>query len=276
MSLNYERQRVLIWGKTYPQLSAGHRETVCTGACLEDGTPIRIYPIPFRYLDDHRQYSLYDWIEVPIANNSKDARPESFKAKSRQIVKVGEAGRERGWSARRKIIFANNDWHYNCLDHLKARQEEDRSSLGIIPIAEVSSVNVDNLDDSAQRKHNEKLRRLKSQDDLFQGQQKDLEFLPKRVRVEWYCGDDEPAEECSGHSSRIYDWGLNQLSRKRGISAARQKIEELSNLEKYDLHFYVGNMAAHPTTFIVIGLWYPKRQEVQVDRQQGDLFSSHP
>jgi len=40
----YEKRRFLIWGKTAPELSTKYQETVCTGAVLEDGTPIRLYP----------------------------------------------------------------------------------------------------------------------------------------------------------------------------------------------------------------------------------------
>ena len=32
---------VLIWGKTYPELSSRYVETVCTGALREDRTPVR-------------------------------------------------------------------------------------------------------------------------------------------------------------------------------------------------------------------------------------------
>lgn len=42
--------RVLIAVKTYPTLSEKYDELVCTAGFLEDGTWIRIYPIPFRKL----------------------------------------------------------------------------------------------------------------------------------------------------------------------------------------------------------------------------------
>ena len=57
-----EKRRFLIWGKTAPELSSKYFETVCTGAVLEDGVPIRLYPIPFRYLDDGERFKKYqDW-----------------------------------------------------------------------------------------------------------------------------------------------------------------------------------------------------------------------
>src|SRR6266567_8148955 len=37
--LRYEEKKILIWGKTYPELSIKHLETVCTGGVTEDGAP---------------------------------------------------------------------------------------------------------------------------------------------------------------------------------------------------------------------------------------------
>src|SRR5262249_4696351 len=45
----HQRQRILIWGKTRPELSRTYRETVCTGGILADNRRlIRLYPIPLR------------------------------------------------------------------------------------------------------------------------------------------------------------------------------------------------------------------------------------
>jgi len=40
--------KVLITVKTYPTLSAKYDELVCTAGFKEDGTWIRLYPVPFR------------------------------------------------------------------------------------------------------------------------------------------------------------------------------------------------------------------------------------
>jgi hypothetical protein len=49
------RQRVLITAKTYPTLSRKYGETVCTAGVREDGTWVRIYPVPFRRLSEEQQ-----------------------------------------------------------------------------------------------------------------------------------------------------------------------------------------------------------------------------
>lgn len=40
--------RVLVTVMTYPTLSKNHFETVCTAGFREDGSWIRIYPVPHR------------------------------------------------------------------------------------------------------------------------------------------------------------------------------------------------------------------------------------
>ncbi len=43
--------KVLIAVKTYPTLSTKYDELVCTAGFLEDGSWVRVYPIPFRKLE---------------------------------------------------------------------------------------------------------------------------------------------------------------------------------------------------------------------------------
>ena len=50
--------KVLITVKTYPSLSAKYGELVCTAGFLEDGSWIRLYPIPFRNVN-HLESRLY-------------------------------------------------------------------------------------------------------------------------------------------------------------------------------------------------------------------------
>ena len=44
-----EKQRILVTVKPYPTLSRKYGETVCTAGIREDGTWVRIYPVPFRF-----------------------------------------------------------------------------------------------------------------------------------------------------------------------------------------------------------------------------------
>jgi hypothetical protein len=114
----FDTMRVLIWGKTYPELSKRYVETVCTGALRVDGTPVRLYPVPLRYLTTGKQYKLYDWIEVPAEKSSSDPRTESFKVVSEKIDRVGHIGTENGtWRSRQRIVFLNPLGIFRASEH---------------------------------------------------------------------------------------------------------------------------------------------------------------
>ena len=53
------RERVLITVKTYPTLSRKYGETVCTAGVRADGSWMRIYPVPFRRLEEEEQYKKF-------------------------------------------------------------------------------------------------------------------------------------------------------------------------------------------------------------------------
>ncbi|WP_205748147.1 hypothetical protein [Dyadobacter luticola] len=102
--------RVLIAVKTYPTLSNKYDELVCTAGFLEDGSWIRIYPIPFRKLEYDKQYSKYNWIEIDLEKNKSDFRSESYKPKSIDATFkiVGSIGSENGtWRLRKDIVLRN-------------------------------------------------------------------------------------------------------------------------------------------------------------------------
>jgi hypothetical protein len=73
------KQRVLITVKTYPTLSRKYGETVCTAGIREDGTWVRIYPVPFRRLTEEQQYRKFDWLECGLVRNTSDPRPETYR-----------------------------------------------------------------------------------------------------------------------------------------------------------------------------------------------------
>jgi hypothetical protein len=74
-----EKKRVYILVKTYPTISEKYSELVCTAGVLEDGSWIRLYPMPFRLLDDEQKYPKYTWVDVEVERNTSDFRPESYR-----------------------------------------------------------------------------------------------------------------------------------------------------------------------------------------------------
>jgi hypothetical protein len=72
-------RRVLIIAKTYPELSTKYGETVCTAAVDEAGNPLRLYPIPFRYLRGPQRFQRYQWVSLGLSKTPYDVRPESYR-----------------------------------------------------------------------------------------------------------------------------------------------------------------------------------------------------
>ena len=72
--------KVLITVKAYPKPSGKYEELVCTAGLLSGIDWIRIYPVPFRLLDDRKKYPKYAWVQLDIERRAdKDFRPESYR-----------------------------------------------------------------------------------------------------------------------------------------------------------------------------------------------------
>lgn len=83
-------ERILITVKTYPTLSAKYGELVCTAGLREDGSWIRIYPVPFRQLEAYQKFQKYSFIEAEVIRNTRDARPESHKISTDTLNLTGD------------------------------------------------------------------------------------------------------------------------------------------------------------------------------------------
>jgi len=266
--LNYERTKILIWGKTYPELSRKYKETVCTGGVLEDGSPVRLYPVPLRYLGTDKQYKKYDWVELAIARSPIDTRPESFKVRTDHMKFLGncEPGGD-GWPSRKDFMFRNTEWQYANVDALKAAHKESGRSLGIIRPGQIDEVRFVKKPAEDAREFAKKLGDILAQGELFGSRPKELQYLLYDLKLLWRCN-----ERCSvctkgPHDMKVLDWEPLELARNKGFPAAKQKLEEITDLDKKDFHLFMGNFAQHPNNFGIVGLWYPKKASMPVPRR---------
>jgi hypothetical protein len=65
--------------KTYPSVSAKYIETVCTGGVQPSGEFVRLYPIPYRFLNSSERYRRWEVIRVKAYRDDRDTRPESWR-----------------------------------------------------------------------------------------------------------------------------------------------------------------------------------------------------
>ncbi len=122
--------KVLIAVKTYPTLSTKYDELVCTAGFLEDGSWVRIYPIPFRKLDYDKRYSKYDWVEIDLVKNGLDFRPESQKPKSIETAfnVVGHINTDNSWNERKNIVLKKV---YTNLTKLIAETKDKKIAISL-------------------------------------------------------------------------------------------------------------------------------------------------
>ena len=265
----YKEKRILIWGKTYPELSSKYTETVCTGGVLEDGNPVRLYPIPYRYLEGEKKFTNYQWITARIAKDTRDTRPESFRVEEDSIV-CGEVvpTTPDEWGKRAEIIFRNSKWLFDSVESLRIKEREDGTSLGVVEPKEIISVKVKERDDEEKHNFEQKLENLRLEneakraqiplfDDYTLPEIKRLAYVPSRFEIHWRCF----GKDCKAHHTQALDWGLIELQRKQGIESTQRKLEQICDLKEHALKFFMGNIHNHPTAFTIVGLWYPKKAE---------------
>jgi len=267
--------KVLITVKTYPTISGKYDELVCTAGFREDGTWIRIYPVPFRKMSYNEQYRKYDWIELDLVKNTSDFRPESYRPFSHdnEIKIVGHIETQNNWAERKQIVLGKI---YHNLTELiaEAHDKNINTSLAVFKPTTISDFKAEKTDREWDRDKMESLKQL----NLFEptkagGAFEVVKKLPYKFR---YVLTDNQGKESK---MMIEDWEIGQLywnclARHEGDEA--KAVEDVK--KKYfddfaktkDLHLFLGTtMSNHDVSinpFMIIGTFHPK-----IDTQ-GSLF----
>lgn len=258
--------KVLIAVKTYPTLSAKYDELVCTAGFREDGTWIRIYPVPFRKKSYTEQYKKYDWIEVDLLKNESDFRPESYRPKTidTEINVVGHIDTKGNWEERKKICLGKI--YYNLTELIaEAKDKNICTSLAVFKPTEV----LDFYAESVEREWDkDKLAKL-SQLNLFEtNQEGKFEVVQKLpFKFKFRIIDNQGKES----NMMIEDWETGQLywnclarhegDEQKALADVRKKYFDDFSKTK-DLHFFLGTTQAHHhvslNPFMIIGTFQPK------------------
>jgi hypothetical protein len=262
-----ETRRVLIIAKTYPELSTKYGETVCTAAVDEEGNPLRLYPIPFRYLKGPQRFERYQWVSLGLSKNPHDVRPESYRVDPDSIsLGATISATPDEWGKRAEVVFKLQRWQYSSMNEVIRAQREHSYSLAFVRPLMIDGVSARRRTVLDAETFEQKLQRLKEHNSnarmqlkLFANtmppKMKHLEFMGERVCVDWRCAD----QGCPSHSMQILDWEICELARRNGLEAARNKVRALVNSERYRTAFFLGNFHMYPGSFAIIGLWYPRR-----------------
>jgi hypothetical protein len=258
--------------KAYPALSKTYGEVCCVAGVemtAEGPRWIRLYPVPFRALQDEQQFPKYQRLNVRVETHRGDPRPETRRPDRDSIKQVGAPIPTReGWARRRRWV---EPLMTSSMCDLLRRQKKDGTSLGVFRPAAVERLVIEKVDVSAEKQAIAKA--WAAQGSLLDGlggeerrqQLREIEQIPYRFKYRYRCSD----PGCKRHEQTIIDWEIVQFYRQvRNTTDWQERmrarwLQQLCSPQR-DTAFFVGNQHQHPTAFMVLGVWWPPKQPEQL------------
>jgi hypothetical protein len=243
---------------------------VCTAGFREDGTWIRIYPVPFRKLDYDSQYKKYQWIELDLEKNTGDFRPESYRPTNIDggIQVVGSIPTDSKWFHRKKICLKSV--HTNLAKLIELAKGPERLSLAVFKprlFLDFTAVECEREWDAT------KLQRViasRNQLSLFsENLESDFRHVKKLPYTFKFRFEDDEGKQST---LTIEDWEIGQLfwkecsrlgSERAAIASVRRKYWDDFALTK-DLYLFLGTVYEnhaknYPNPFSIIGTFHPPK-----------------
>lgn len=267
-------ERILIAVKTYPTLSEKYDELVCTAGFREDGSWIRIYPVPFRKLDYSNRYQKWQWIKIDVTKNTKDFRKESFRPSNiEDEIEIGEfVDPKKNWAKRKQ--YALQHVYYNMSELIEeAKDPEIGTSLAVLKPKEVLDFVCEPCEREWDKKKLDAVIANQAQQSLFD-EEATREFFKIAKKVPYEFSYVFTSEDGKERKLMVEDWELGMLywhclEKANGDeSIACQRVKEKyfdEFAKKKDLYLFLGttkkfhNVAPNP--FIVIGTFYPPKED---------------
>jgi hypothetical protein len=267
------RKRVLLTVTTYPLPSRSYDELVCTAGILEDGSWIRIYPVPLSFLFDLKGSGKlnnvkYTWIELDLNKRSDDFRPESYSPKNYDFkdIIIGERiNTDRNWYRRKELCLLNV--YTNLSKLIEDSRDPQNTSLATFKPSKIIAVEFE----EDEREWKNEWKDLRKQGDLFATDKSPEILIPKLPYKFYYRFEDD-----SGKSSRlmIEDWEIGALywnclrNAEGNESVALEKVKqkyEVDFKKNKDIHLFLGttkqwHMRRSKNPFVIIGVFYPKKE----------------
>ena len=258
------KERVLIVVRTYPTPSQKDIEVSCTAGITSDGKWIRLFPVPYRFMDPDKRFAKYQEIEC-LVHKASDHRPESYRLNTDSIKILGAPlPTAEGWKARGERL---EELEAHCMCCVRDRRDRDHApTLGFFIPGEITKLE---LEATTAAWNDAQLAKLR-QNSLWQNApSNELVKIPYNFKYHYRC----PHDRCNGHEQSCTDWemGAAFLSWTRKYSGDweakfRQRFEH-EMMERNDTGFYVGTLSNHPASWQIVGLWYPRKTDARPERQ---------
>lgn len=271
------KERILILAKTYPSPSAQYVETSCVAGISQDGSMRRLYPVPFRMIEEGQQFTKWQWIDVRVEKANKDHRPESHKLYVDTIECGDRIDTKKEWIFRWEWLEKIPS--FDSFVSLDAGRVSDGLSIALLRPKRLLGLEITKARNQEwTEEEKEKLMREQMQGDLFseadaKRQVKGLRKVPFDFYYRYVC--DTPEGEME-HRHKIVDWEAGALfwncRHDHGVdweAPFRAKLE--GQLGGKDLMFLMGNQHRFQDQWLIISLIYPPMRK-PVEVRQGSLF----
>ena len=260
------KERILVTVKTYPTVSEKYGELVCTAGLREDGSWVRIYPVPFRRLDELERYRKYNWIVCDLERRTADPRPESYRPIGGFSV-VDHIGTNDKWKCRRSIVLGKARV-YDDLSKLIEEAKKGTTSLAVFKPRNVISFSCKPAAEEWDEDKLDAMREFLSQKLLFHDDswKKSFHVVKKLPYSFLYTFEDVVGKKST---LSILDWEIgalywNCLKRTAGDkqeAVAKVRAKYADEYMSKDLYFFVGTtlqwQRVGPNPFMIVGVFAP-------------------
>lgn len=282
------KERILILGKTYPSPSANYIETSCIAGITEKKEMRRLFPIPFRLLDEDIRFSKWQWIEADTEVTPKDKRKESRHVDFNSIKPLEKIGivkrknRAPSWHRRMEWIEAIPKVQFFKPEPGNDVCTANKETFVLCRIPEDFQLIIERSAPEYTESQLKKLRSYEYENVLFKPEESGLpKNRLKKIPYDFFYkfkGRTPDGKE-KELKYKINDWECGALyfnlvkAKGNGWEKAfREKIEE--SMRKCDLMVLLGNMHQYENEWIIVSLIYPLKQKQDMDGQ-GLLFDEN-
>lgn len=269
----FRKARILVLCKTYPSPSAAHAETSCIAGIEDNGKPIRLYPVPFRLIEEGAQFKKWQWIVAQVEKAKKDHRPESHRI-GVDTIECEEpiVSTRNGWADRRQWIdklpiFQNPE-------ELEQARLKSGITLGLLRLAHLLGLDITATSADWTNEEKAKLLQLQKQGKLFDaGAAAEIATL-RKIPFDFhyrcaYRGADGTEIEAR---HKIVDWEAGALywnvRKTHGDDWERPFREKLEReFASKNLMLLMGTIHRFPDQWLIVSLIYPPKQRaVEADQ----------
>ncbi len=271
-----KKEKIWITVKTYPVFSKKYFELVCTAGINERGEWRRLYPIPFRRMNEIEKYKKYQWIEAAIEKDTSDHRPESYKIKG-EITIISSIDTKNCWEKRRHIL--KNTPTFDNKQEIIKKAHTNQLSLTIFRPKKIIGFEYEKTEREWSQ---ETIRQLEAENkqlnlNLFEDFKKEIKLVKKVPYKFFYKFLDAANEESR---LMIEDWEIGALywnclrkhgNEQKALIDVQNKYEGF--ISKNEVLLFLGTTkefhirkARNP--YVIIGVFYPpktKQRSVAAD-----------